>query len=277
MSDLHNQEAIFPYIGGEEVNTSPTHGHHRYVINFQDYPLRRADLGEPWGGAKDDRRRDWLRRGIVPLDYPDPVAADWPDLLAIVEEQVKPERMKVNRKVRRDNWWRFGDRQPALYRAVAGLDRVLAISQVGQHVAFAMLPSDMTYAHTLNVFPFATLAAFCILQSRPHEIWARFFASSLEERLRYTPSDCFETFPFPEAWATVSHLKGAGADCYDFRAELMVQSGDGLTKTYNRFHDPHESSPEIVTFRSLHAAMDRAVLDAYGWRDIQTDCDFVFV
>ena len=38
-----NREAIFPYIGGEEVNTSPTHAHHRYVINFRDWPLRRAD------------------------------------------------------------------------------------------------------------------------------------------------------------------------------------------------------------------------------------------
>ena len=36
-----NQEAIFPYIGGEEVNSSPTHAHHRYVINFRDYPLSR--------------------------------------------------------------------------------------------------------------------------------------------------------------------------------------------------------------------------------------------
>ena len=43
-----NQDAIFPYIGGEEVNTSPTHAHHRRVINFRDYPLRREDLGERW-------------------------------------------------------------------------------------------------------------------------------------------------------------------------------------------------------------------------------------
>ena len=27
--------------------------------------------------------------------------------------------------------------------------------------------------------------------------------------------------------------------------------------------------------RALHAAMDRAVLDAYGWTDIPTDCEFL--
>lgn len=94
-ADPRNQDAIFPYIGGEEVNTSPTHAHRRYVINFRDYPLRREDLREPWATAADDRRREWLRRGIVPLDYPDPVAADWQGLLAIVEARVRLERMKL--------------------------------------------------------------------------------------------------------------------------------------------------------------------------------------
>ena len=72
------------------MNTSPTHAHHRYVINFRDYPLRREDLGERWVDADQDQRREWLRQGIVPLDYPEPVAADWPELMGIVEEKVKP-------------------------------------------------------------------------------------------------------------------------------------------------------------------------------------------
>ena len=111
-----NRDAIFPYIGGEEVNTSPTHAHHRYVVNFWDYPLRREELGESVGGrggisvprmaADMESCRSTIRNRV---------AAVWPDLLAIVEKRVKPERMKVNRKVRRDYWWRFGDRQPALY------------------------------------------------------------------------------------------------------------------------------------------------------------------
>ena len=53
----------------------------------------------------------------------------------------------------------------------------------------------------------------------------------------------------------------------------MVRNNEGLTKTYNRFHDPNELSPDIVKLRELHAAMDRAVLDAYGWTDLQPTCD----
>ena len=273
--DPHNREAIFPYIGGEEVNTSPTHAHHRYVINFRDYPLRREDRGELWATADERQRRDWLRSGMVPVDYPDPVAADWPELLAIVEERVKPDRERVNRKVRRDYWWRFGDRQPALYRAIAGLERVLAISQVTQHVTFARLPADMIYAHRLYVISESSHAAFAVLQSNLHDIWARFFGSSLEDRFMYAAADCLETFPFPDAWEVDSDLEAVGEHYHAFRADLMARHGEGLTRTYNRFHDPHENASEIVTLRRLHAAMDRAVLDAYGWREVPTDCEFL--
>ena len=274
-ADPHNRQAIFPYIGGEEVNTSPTHAHHRYVINFRDYPLRRNDLGTTWRYADTEQRRQWLREAVVPLDYPEPIAADWPALIAIVEERVKPERMKVNRAVRRQRWWQFGDRQPALSSATRGLERVLTISRVGQQAAFAFLPPNMVYAESTIVFPLVTDSAFCALQSRPHEIWARFFGSSLEDRLRYTPSDCFETFPFPDDWETHPALEGPGRAYYEYRAALMVQNDEGMTKTYNRFHDPYEEDPEIDRLRELHAAMDRAVFDAYGWTDIPTDCEFL--
>jgi hypothetical protein len=58
-------------------------------------------------------------------------------------------------------------------------------------------------------------------------------------------------------------------------AALMVRNDEGLTKTYNRFHDPEETSPDIMKLRELHAAMDHAVLDAYGWTDLQPTCAFL--
>ena len=86
--DPQNQEVIFPYIGGEEVNTSPTQAPHRYVINF-------GDMTE-----QDCRQR-------------------WPDLMAIVEEKVKPERVALppknswNRDVA-SRWWQFGAQRAGL-------------------------------------------------------------------------------------------------------------------------------------------------------------------
>jgi hypothetical protein len=97
----------------------------------------------------------------------------------------------------------------------------------------------------------------------------------MKDDLRYTPSDCFETFPFPEKWETDGALEAAGREYYEFRAALMVRNDEGLTKTYNRFHDPDERDADILKLRQLHAAMDRVVLDAYGWIDIRTDCEFL--
>ena len=211
-ADPHNGEVIFAYIGGEEVNTSPTHAHHRYVIDF---------------GSRNEaecRRR-------------------WSALMEIVEERVRPERMKLSAGTLRERWWQFEHRSAALQRAIASLDRVLAISQVTSHAAFAFLPTGMVYGHTLNLFPFGTYAAFCALQSRVHEVWARFFGSSLEDRLRYTTADCFETFPFPKGWDTDPALEAAGRAYHEHRAALMVDTGEGMTKTYNRFHDPGERAP----------------------------------
>ena len=244
-SNSDNQKAISLYIGGQEVNTSPTHSHHRHVINF---------------GIHDEltvRRR-------------------WPELLAIVEEKVKPERLRQNDIGAKSKWWQFIRPRPELLSAIESLDRVLAINcGATPHHAFTFLPAKMVYANTLAVFPFDTYAAFCALQSRPHEIWTRFFGSSMKDDLRYTPTDCFETFPFPEGWDTHSDLEAAGTEYFEFRGELMIRNSEGLTKTYNRFHDPDEPSPDIAKLRRLHDTMDRAVLSAYGWDDVTTDCQFL--
>ena len=243
-----NREVILPYIGGQEVNTSPRHAYHRYAVNF---------------GAHEEEK---CRR-------------HWPELLAIVERKVRPDRARLTRNAigrkRAQYWWQFGSPARELYAAIADLDRVLVISRVSEHSCFAYLPADMVFSERLTVFPVSTYAAFCALQSRVHEIWARFFGSSMKDDLLYTPSDCFETFPFPESWETHDALEAAGQAYHEFRAALMVENNEGMTKTYNRFHDPEERSAKIADLRELHAAMDRAVLDAYGWHDISTNSEFL--
>jgi hypothetical protein len=62
----------------------------------------------------------------------------------------------------------------------------------------------------------------------------------MKDDLRYTPSDCFETFPFPKDWTTRPDLEAVGEAYYTFRAKLMVDNDEGMTATYNRFHDPDE-------------------------------------
>ena len=275
-ADPHNAEAIMPYIGGAELNSSPTHAHHRYVINFWNYPLRRdKELKIKWAKGSEKKQAKWLRRGLAPSDYPLSVAEDWPDLLEIVKSKVYPFRKNDRMKSRRVRWWQYGSRSKNLYNATKGLRHVLTISRVGQHVAFTFLPTKIVYAETLIVFPFDTYPAFCALQSRLHEIWARKFGSSMKDDLRYTPSDCFETFPFPINWSRRPDFDTVGEEYYEFRSSLMVREGIGLTEVYNRFHNPYNDHDDIVRLRKLHARMDRTVLDAYGWTDLSTKCKFL--
>lgn len=99
----------------------------------------------------------------------------------------------------------------------------------------------------------------------------------MKDDLRYAPSDCFSTFPFPEGYTTNAAVEKAGQAYHDHRAQLMIDTNKGLTPTYNRFHDPYDDDPGIQRLRDLHAEMDRAVLRAYRWDDLADAADPVFL
>src|SRR5206468_2871846 len=105
------------------------------------------------------------------------------------------------------------------------------------HMSFCFLPTGQVFANTLVVVALDNFESFCVLQSRPHEIWARFFSSSMKDDLRYTPSDCFDSFAFP-GLSNDPALRQLGKDYYEFRSQMMQDSKEGLTTIYNWFHDP---------------------------------------
>ena len=240
--DARNAQRILRYLGGEELNDSPTQSPHRYVINFGDLSLKEAQT--------------------------------WPDLLAIVEAKVKPYRMTIKDPAGREYWWQYLRTRPALAAAKTSVQGVFTLSFVSEHLALARTPKELVEANTLAVFTLDSWAYFCCMQSRIHEAWARFFGSTLEERFRYTTKDCFETFPFPANIDRCSAVERAGREYHDFRRSVMLRNNEGLTKTYNRFHDPGETSTDITELRRLHDVMDRVVINAYGWQGFAPDCKF---
>jgi hypothetical protein len=241
--DPASAEVIQPYIGGEEFNNSPTLRHSRFIINFGDMRLEEAQRFATAFGR--------------------------------VERLVRPARTTVQQADRRELWWLYATRAPSVIRFLSEHERVLAIGQMSKHLAFAFLPKGVVFSNSLLLFLDDRYAFFCVLQSRAHFEWVMRWAGAMRRDVRYTSTDCFETFPFPENRAIHAALEAAGSLYYEFRAALMVKNGEGLTKTYNRFHDPDEDESEILKLRELHAAMDRAVLDAYGWDDIPTDSEFL--
>lgn len=233
-----NADRIYPYIGGDELYSSPIQAFHRYVINFSGMSLEDAEA--------------------------------WLDLIAIVREKVKPGRDRDNRERRRMYWWRFAEEAPALYRMIATLRQCLVISRHSKHLCFVFQPVDRIFSDATNVFALASQTQFSVLQSRIHEPWAYLRSSSIKTDLRYSASDCFETFPFPhpDPRTVIPSLEDIGQRLYDTRAQYMLDTQQGLTDTYNLLKDPDCHDPRIEELRRLHEEMDRAVLAAYGWDDI---------
>jgi hypothetical protein len=240
--DPRNKDVLFPYLNGEDLNSRPDQSPSRWVINFFDWPIEKA--------------------------------MQYPDCFRIVEEKVKPERMRYEpknawNKAVKQYWWRFGAWRIELAKTIAGMERVLVCVLVSKFNSFQFVSSEMVFAHKLCVFGLDDFASFALLSSNFHEPWVREYSSTLETRLNYSPSDCFETFPFPPFSASsVSSVANLGEQYHEHRRQIMLVRQEGLTKTYNRFHDPDETSADIQTLRQLHVEMDNAVAAAYGWSDV---------
>jgi methylase of polypeptide subunit release factors len=239
-----NKDVLFPYLNGEDLNSRPDQSPSRWVINFFDWPLNRE---------------------TAPEDYNGPVAADYPDCLAIVEEKVKPQRENDNRKIYREKWWHYAEKRPALYSTIAGMERVLVRAQVSKTWAWYFFPNKCVYDAKLIVFAFESVYEFSLLQSTHHWEWSINYGTTLRLDMSYTPTTNFETFPFPKM---MENLEGIGKIYYEHRQQIMLTRQEGLTKTYNRFHNTHEKAEDIRKLRELHVEMDYAVAKAYGWEDL---------
>jgi hypothetical protein len=119
--------------------------------------------------------------------------------MRIVREKVKPERDKNNRKVRRERWWQFAERAPELYTTIAELERVLVRARVANINSIAFFSANIVCSEQIVVFVSEPCSFFAVLQSAPHTEWLTHHASSMRTDVRYTPSDCFDTFPFPKS------------------------------------------------------------------------------
>ena len=123
---------------------------------------------------------------------------------AHVLTHVKPDRDQNKRAVRKDRWWLHAEACPAMRRSLQSLSRYLATPRVSKHRVFIWLDSAVLCDDGIYVFARDDDYFFGILHSRPHEVWARSQGTQVREResgFRYTPTTCFETFPFPEPTA----------------------------------------------------------------------------
>lgn len=271
-----NASVLAPNLNGEDLNNSHWQYPSRWAINFKD-----------------------LQEDVCKSEYP--------ECYKIILETVKPEREKNSfSKSAKEKWWLYERSRPELYSKIKNLAKVLVIAQTSKTVAFCFVPQGYIYAMGTVVFAYEKYCDFTVLQSSLHNFWAWKNGSTMKTDLRYTPTDVFETFPFPQNLSPQKEqqLENIGEAYHEHRRQLMLGMQLGLTKTYNLFHSNaitaqsihdkdkqvaslqkhldkmantisfYEAIQGILKLRELHVQMDEAVLDAYGWNDLALKHDF---
>ncbi|NWG72791.1 MAG: ATP phosphoribosyltransferase regulatory subunit, partial [Parvularculaceae bacterium] len=248
------RDVLFPYITGEDINAS-TQRQRRYIINFWDWPMAKAQ--------------------------------QYQDVFKIVEDRVKPHRATLSdvKKKAKEKWWLYEASAKNLLHAVGRsglfvkkpkgqsrpLSRAIAIARISKTAAFTFIPTDAVYAAEVVVIANDDYGLFAVLQSSIHVAFAWNWAGKMGTDLRYSPTLCFVTFPFPPI---NEHLRTAGEKFYLGRQQLLESSALGLTDLYGRFHDPRDEDSDLCILRGLGREMDLKVIESYGWEDLSLEHGF---
>jgi hypothetical protein len=265
-ADQKSAAVVRPLLNGDELNGHPLQEPARMTVYFGDLSLERA--------------------------------SEYRGAMAWVREHVKPGRDVHSEAQLRKWWWLFKRPTVKLYESIKPLERCFAFSRHTKHWApVAQRQKAVVFTEALKIFATDRWDMWAALQSTLHEVWARKHSGAIKADLRYSPTTCFQTFPFPGDLLSAPQLQleRLGEQYHEHRRRLMRELWLGLTDIYNLFHTG-DVSPELVAkvskkrddvaragfdglleLRRLHVALDNAVRDAYGWTDLNLGHDFVEV
>src|SRR5258708_39858125 len=110
------------------------------------------------------------------------------------------------------------------------------------------MPTDVVFSEATKIFTTDRWDLYAVVQSTLHEVWARKYSGALETRLRYSPTDCFQTFAFPDGLWQIANpaLADIGERYHEHRKALMLSIWLGLTDIYNLFHTRDLSLAKIA-------------------------------
>ena len=188
-----------------------------------------------------------------------------------VVANVKPDRVNNRMQSRAERWWLHGSPASQMRQALEGLSRYIGTTRHSKHRMFTYIDGDVLPDSALIVFACDDDYFFGVLQSRIHTLWAEAAGSQLEDRPRYTPTTCFETFPFPRPEEEQRNAVVTGAnELYQLRENWLnpvdmlgepALSADQLRR--RTLTNLYNDNPTWL--RNAHAKLDAAVADAYGW------------
>ena len=192
-----------------------------------------------------------------------------------VKENVMPTRVKNKMRWRAENWWLHGYPATTMRQALAPLSRYIGTPKVAKHRAFVWLTADMLASNLVIAIASDDDYIFGVLQSSVHITWALAVGSQLEDRPTYTPTTCFETFPFPRPTEEQRDAIGAAAEeLNDLREGWLNPMGTSAAELRKRTLTSLYNKP-LTWLTNAHAKLDAAVADAYGWSADLADAEIL--
>jgi len=195
-----------------------------------------SDVVVPWVNGLDVTRRPrdmWIIDFGVETTVE--VAAKYERPFKRIDENVRPLREKNKRKSYREKWWIHVEPRPAMRSGLQTLRRFLTTISLGKHRLFVWMERPTLADHQLFAFIREDDYFFGVLHSRLHEVWALRLGTRLETRPRYTPTTCFETFPFPEPT--------------DAQRQAIARAAKELDRLRNNWLNPPEwTRTEVLEF-----------------------------
>jgi len=240
-SDARNSDVLHPYFVGRVMLT---HGApQQWVIDFQ--------------------RRDVIEA----KSYVDPFSRVEATVLPHIEKLAAKEKKRTGKDTGQDQnwlrtWWQHFRCRTEMLDAIGDRKRYIACAEVTKRPIFCFISSDIRADKTMEVFAFDDDYSFGILQSDLHWLWFITKCSKLKSDFRYTPQSVFDTYPWPQSPsdAEVLAVAEAGREVRRVRGEALEKINGGLRAVY-RTHELPGRSP----LKDAHAALDAAVLKAYGF------------
>ena len=234
-----------------------------------------SDVVKRWMIGRDINQRSrnmWIIDFGV--DMPEADAALYEAPFEYVVANVKPDRIQNRRRRYAELWWIHAEARPGMRQALAGLPRYIGTSMVSRHRMFSYIDGDVLPDATIIVFARDDDYFFGVLHSRIHEVWARAMGTQLREAesgIRYTPTTCFETFPFPEpnddqrdaiaeAAERLNELRENWLNPVDANGNPALIATDLRKRTLTNLYNARPT-----WLANAHAELDAAVAAAYGW------------
>ena len=205
------------------------------------------------------------------VDMPEAQAALYEAPFEYVKEKVMPERVNNRMSWRAVHWWLHGYPATQMRCALSSLPRYIATSLTAKHRIFAWEPQNTLPSNSVIAFAREDDYFFGVLHSRIHGLWATAMGTQLEDRPRYTPTTCFETFPFPTptdeqraaiaaAAAELNGLRENWLNPVDMFGGPALNADQLRRRTLTNLYNDYPS-----WLANAHATLDAAVAAAYGW------------